>query len=1029
MSFQQICNTYQQNIKHTYAENDATSELSLHTHLKTFLEKVVVLHGHDLTITHEPRRLDIGRPDFVVKGGSFPIGYVEAEAYNRNLDKLTGHAKAQNERFIRNLDNFILTNFAEFRLYTDGALRLTAHVADGSENLERLLDRFLSAGPLQIVTPEALAKYLARRTRELQTQIATTLTDENSGIYRMFSAFKELLLSTLTLSQFSDMYAQTLAYGLFAARCTLPNGTDFSWITAYNALPRSNPFLRQLFHHVASPNLEENIIYILEDIANLLRNVPTEMLRTAFTAKTHTADPVIHFYETFLTEYDPDLRVKRGVYYTPSEVISYIVRSIDSLIKTELNKPDGLADDKTLILDPATGTGGFLLTVLDHIREYITTNYGTGDWNQYVNAQLVKQIFGFEVLVAPYTIAHLKLGLFLQAHGWHATERLRIYLTNTLEEAVEKERYIFAEYISDETNAAVSVKRDAPLLVILGNPPYQRESANPSREDGKLTFIGGLIEDYKQVDGKTIKGKDQKRPLQSDYIKFIRWAEWRINKNGEGVVGYIVNNGFLDGQVFRGMRQHLIESFNAIYLLNLHGNSRREEAVPEGKTDENVFDIQQGVSILICVKKRDNSAPAKVHYADIWGNREDKYRTLSATDVQKTDWCDLQPTSPLYLFTPYRTEHRAEYEQGWEISDIFEKSSTGIFTSRDKVTIQRTEEKVHQVVSDFVSLSEVEVRKKYNLKDSKNWKVSVAQTDLLGHPDTNEHIVPIRYRPFDTRFTYYTGKSKGFHTHPAPTISPHLLARNNVALCVCRVVKSPIWRYALVTDKITEKCYLSNRTSESGYMFPLYIYENPDTLDLPIERYLNLKAAFLRALSEKLGLPQTGVFSIPQGITPQEVFAYIYAVLYSPTYRKRYNEFLKYGFPRIPLPLDIEHFRKLSTLGQTLIDWHLLQNVQVPPRHRFEGEGEGIISKIRYEGGHVWINATQHFTDVPAGVWEYEVGAYQVCEKWLRDRKGSSLKHNEVRQYCAMLVAISETLQTMQAIDDAFLTLLNGLTE
>ena len=662
MSFQQICNAYQQNIKHTYAENDATSELSLHTHLKTFLEKVVVLHGHNLTLTHEPRRLDIGRPDFVVKDGSFPIGYVEAEAYNRNLDKLTGHAKAQNERFIRNLDNFILTNFAEFRLYTDGTLRLTAHIADGSENLERLLDRFLSAGPLQIVTPEALAKYLARRTRELQTQIATTLTDENSGIYRMFSAFKELLLSTLTLNQFSDMYAQTLAYGLFAARCTLPNGTDFSWITAYNALPRSNPFLRQLFHHVASPNLEENIIYILEDIANLLRNVPTEMLRTAFTAKTHTADPVIHFYETFLTEYDPDLRVKRGVYYTPSEVISYIVRSIDILIKTELNKPDGLADDKTLILDPATGTGGFLLTVLDHIREYIITNYGTGDWNQYVNAQLVKQIFGFEILVAPYTIAHLKLGLFLQAHGWHATERLRIYLTNTLEEAVEKERYIFAEYISDETNAAVSVKRDVPLLVILGNPPYQRESANPSRENGKLTFIGGLIEDYKQVDSKTIKGKDQKRPLQSDYVKFIRWAEWRINKNGEGVIGYIVNNGFLDGQVFRGMRQHLIESFNAIYLLNLHGNSRREEAVPDGKVDENVFDIQQGVSILMCVKQRDNSDSAKVHYADMWGNREDKYRILSETDVQKTDWGDLQPTSPLYLFAPYRTEHRAEYE-------------------------------------------------------------------------------------------------------------------------------------------------------------------------------------------------------------------------------------------------------------------------------------------------------------------------------------------------------------------------------
>ena len=347
MSFQQICNTYQQNIQHTSAESDATSELSLHTHLKTFLEKVVAFYGHNLTITHEPRRLDIGRPDFVVKTASSPIGYIEAEAYNRDLDTLIGHAKAQNKRFVKNLDNFILTNFVEFRLYTDGMLRVTAQAADRDENLERLLDRFLSADPLQISTPESLAKYLARRTRELQTQISVALADENSGIYRMFSAFKELLLSTLTLNQFSDMYAQTLAYGLFTARCMLPSGTNFSWLTAYNVLPRSNPFLRQLFHQVASPNLEENVIYILDEIANLLRNVPTEMLHTAFTAQNHKVDPIIHFYETFLAEYNPDLRVKRGVYYTPSQVISYIVRSVDSLIKTELNKPDGLADENT----------------------------------------------------------------------------------------------------------------------------------------------------------------------------------------------------------------------------------------------------------------------------------------------------------------------------------------------------------------------------------------------------------------------------------------------------------------------------------------------------------------------------------------------------------------------------------------------------------------------------------------------------------------------------------------------------------
>ncbi len=610
-----------------------------------------------MTFTQEPRQLEqIGRPDFIAMDGLLPLGYIEAEAYGRDLDRLTGHAETQNARFIENLDNFILTNFLDFQLWRDGQQHATANIADSPENLEALLDRFLNAGQIQITSPAGLAKYLARRTRELQTQIATTLDDEDSEIYGMFSAFKELLISTLTPDDFADMYAQTLAYGLFAARCTLPNATNFSRHTAAEALPRSNPFLVQLFYHVASPTLEKNITYILDDIAALLSKVPTEMLRTAFAARNYLEDPVIHFYETFLAEYDPQRRVDRGVYYTPPQVISYIVRSVDSLLKTELNRPDGLADDDTLILDPATGTGGFLLTVLDHVRDHITETYGTGEWTQYINAQLVKRIFGFELLVAPYTIAHLKLSLFLQAQGWRADERLRIYLTNTLEQPDEMQPSIpFAGFISDEANAALSVKRDEPILVILGNPPYPQDSANPSREGRKLTFIGELTEDYRRVNGEPLGDRNSK-VLQADYVKFTRWAQWRIDKNGEGVIGYIVNNSFLDGPTFRGMRQSLLNSFNTIYLLNLHGSSRITEIVPKAEKDENVFDISQGVCLLLCVKERDNPTPAKVCYADIWGPRDEKYRALSETDIQTTEWCELQPTSPYYLFVPQATE-------------------------------------------------------------------------------------------------------------------------------------------------------------------------------------------------------------------------------------------------------------------------------------------------------------------------------------------------------------------------------------
>ena len=626
MDFQTRCDRYLQKIDQTRTTAEATPELSLFPHLQAFLEELSAEHfGIDnIRFTQEPRSLDqIGRPDFVAMDGLLSIGYIEAERYGRDLNRLTGHAKEQNERFRQNLDNFILTNFVDFQLWTHGQQRTEARIGDGTENLEMLLERFLNAGHVQITSPEVLARYLARRTRELQTQIATTLTNENSNIYTMFTAFKELLLSTLTREDFADMYAQTLAYGLFAARCTLPNATNFSRHTAAEALPKSNPFLVQLFYHVASPTLEKNVTYILDDIVTLLCNVPTEMLRTAFAAKNHLEDPVIHFYETFLAEYDPQRRVDRGVYYTPPQVISYIVKSVDSLLKTELNRPDGLADDNTLILDPATGTGGFLLTVLDHIRASVAQTYGTGEWTQYINAKLVKRVFGFELLVAPYTIAHLKLSLFLQAQGWRADERLRIYLTNTLEDpGVEQEPLPFAEFISDEANAALSVKRDEPLLVILGNPPYPQDSANPSRVGRKLTFIGRLIEDYKPVDGRLLGIRDQKKPLQSDYVKFIRWAQWRIDKNGEGVIGYIVNNSFLEGVTFRRMRQSLMKSFNAIYCFNLHGSSRVGEIVPVDETDENVFDIQQGTVILLCVKKRDNTAPAKIYYADVWGSRE-----------------------------------------------------------------------------------------------------------------------------------------------------------------------------------------------------------------------------------------------------------------------------------------------------------------------------------------------------------------------------------------------------------------------
>ncbi len=1018
MSFQTYCDDYLQQIEQTRNDPHTTDELSLHPILKTFLENVTddCFESPNVRYHLEPRQINqIGRPDYIATEGLIPIGYIEAEAYRTDLDNLTGQARIQNDRFKQNLDNFILTNFIDFELYKDGERINTARITENTDGLAALLQNF-QEDAIQISTPEMLAKYLARRTRELNTQIATTLRDETSETYGIYNAFCETLLFTLTRADFADMYAQTLSYGLFAARCTIPNATNFSRYTAAEALPQSNRFLARLYRHVAGMSAEQNVTYILDNIVTLLRNVPTEMLRTAFTPSNQLEDPVIHFYETFLAQYDPQRRIDRGVYYTPPQVISYIVRSVDILLKTELNRPRGLADGNTLILDPATGTGGFLLSVLDHIRDYVSNTDGTGFWGQYVNDKVVNRLIGFELLIAPYTIAHLKLSLFLRRYGWHADENLRVYLTNTLEQPDEMvETNPFARFISEEANAALSVKRDEPILAIIGNPPYKQHSANPSRIRSNLTFIGTLMEDYSQVDGQSL-GEANPRALQDDYVKFIRWAQWRIDKTGEGVIGFIVNNNFLDAPTARGMRQSMMISFNTIYVLNLHGSVRKQEAIPENETDENVFDIIQGVCILLCVKERDNDKPARVYHADMWGSRQDKYRELLRNDVQSTLWSELQPTSPHYLFVPQDTTYRSEYETGWKITDILQSKSIGIVTARDKLTIHQTVEDVIETVTDFVSLSENDARNRYNLgNDSKDWKVELAQADLRDHPNAEQHLTPIHYRPFDTRWTYYTGRSRGFHCRPRSENMSHLL-EDNLAVCVCRIVTSPAWQHALVTNEIAENSYVSNRASESGHVFPLYLYPDTEGLPLETERKLNFKPEFLTALSECLRLAQTTPHQLPEGITPEQILGYIYAVLYSPTYRLRYYDFLRYDIPRIPLPQDIDHFSTLASLGQELIDLHLLRNI-LPTTHRFEGDGAAEVERIRYEDNNVWINSTQHFTDVPQTVWEYKIGAYQVCHKWLKDRIGNTLSVDEISQYRKILVAIAETIRIMDVID------------
>lgn len=496
-----------------------------------------------------------------------------------------------------------------------------------------------------------LVRHLAQHTRELRVQIVAVLGDEDSQpysdepsqLYGVFKVFQELVLANITPEDFADMLAQTLCYGLCAARCWLPDGAQFSRDTAAEVLSTFNPFLQSLF----ALDFGERITKGLDYIARFLAKVSPEMLRTTLEAQVHGGGPCTQFYETFLTAYDTNL----GVYNTPQPVISYIVRSTDALLKTNQEKTDGLASGSTLILNPAT-SGGFFSASIAQLRRRVPKTAGAAAWGSYVNSQLVQRLIGFELSVARYTMAHLNLSLLLHKQGWApgGDERIRIYLTNTLDELVERKGYGFTAFMSDEANAAVSVKRDEPISAIIGNLVYPSSPTTPNRTwRGELTFIGELMEDYKSVDGKPLPGINQSR-LHEDAAKFIRWAQWRIGKTGEGVIGCVVNNNFLDSKVFAGMRQSLLNSFNAIYHLNLHG--REKENSPSGVIDENLFDIRPGVSILLCVKQRQNLNPARIYYADVWGTRAEKYRVLSETDVLNTEWQELYPTSPLYLFVP-----------------------------------------------------------------------------------------------------------------------------------------------------------------------------------------------------------------------------------------------------------------------------------------------------------------------------------------------------------------------------------------
>ncbi|MCY7384267.1 MAG: N-6 DNA methylase [Microcoleus sp. CAN_BIN18] len=972
-----------------------------------------------------------GVPDFTIRRRDLLVGYVEAKDVGLDLNPVEKTEQLQRYRESLN-GNLILTNYLEFRWYVEGKVRLAAVLAQRTGNeitlcnpdkTIELIEGFLNYSAAAINSPEDLAKQMARLTKSIRlaTESALQIENESGELHQLKRGFNEILLPDLDDTAFADMYAQTISYGLFAARvghAQNPGNQIFDRRTAGTYIPATNPFLRRLFNSIIETDLLGSINWAIDDLVELLGRVDMTVILENFGRRTRQSDPVVHFYETFLAAYNPALRKSRGVYYTPEPVVSFIVRSVDSILKNCFNLPLGLADNtknpdtqkpRVQILDPATGTGTFLYGVVDRIYQNLEDMGISGSWNQYVQENLLNRLFGFELLMAPYAIAHLKLGLQLQNLGYEfsSKQRLGVYLTNTLDEALKQSEVLFAQFVAQEANEASAIKRDFPVMVVLGNPPYSGHSANKSE------WIAGLVKDYYYVDGVPLNERNPKW-LQDDYVKFIRFGQWRISQTGFGVLAFVTNHGYLDNPTFRGMRQNLMQTFTDIYVLDLHGNSKKKEVSPDGSPDQNVFDIQQGVSIGIFIKEPGKSTPAKVHHGELWGSRTSKYEALNLLDIDSIEWTNFQPQSPFYLLVPQNRDLLTEYNEGWKITDIMPVHSVGIVTARDSLTIKFSGEEVKDTIKDFVSLPVEEARNKYDLgKDARDWKVSLAQDDLRSNNLDDSKIVPILYRPFDKRYTYYTGKTRGFLCMPRFEVMRHVLQGDNLALATTRSVEIEEWTHLFCTEQIIQHHTVSIK--EVNYLFSLYLY--PDTQNdqgnFFTDRTPNLSQNFLMAIREKLGYTPT----------PEAIFYYAYSVFHSPTYRQRYAEFLKIDFPRLPLTRDKEIFTALAKKGEELVALHLMKSKKLNKViTKYPVSGDNAVSEVTYKESErrVYINKQQYFEGIYPEVWAFKVGGYQVLDKWLKDRKKASrsLSFDDVLHYQRVVVALKETMQIMAEIDE-----------
>ncbi len=1047
--------SYLKEIYQIASPGDATEE-SYYSALQHLLEEYAGSVGKkNIYITTLPKKTEAGNPDFRIWDGKQHItGYIEAKAPTvDDLDQI--ETTEQLRRYLGTFPNVILTNFFEFRLYRNGnlidkvliarpfivhKLKTIPPVEKESDFLE-LLNKFFSFSLPKVYDAKNLATELANRTRFLKGEVvAQELKEEENAkksfISGFYEAFREYLISGLSKEEFADLYSQTITYGLFAARTRSENG--FNRKLAYDNIPPTIGILRDVFQFISLGKLPQQMEWIVDDISEVLAVTDVKDILHKYFHEGKGKDPVVHFYETFLAEYDPKTREKRGVYYTPEPVVSYIVRSLHHILKEHFNRQDGFASDTVTVLDPAAGTLTFLAEAAKLAAEEFTTKYGEGGKENFIKEHILKNFYAFELMMAPYAVGHLKMSFLLEELGYklQKDDRFKLYLTNTLEmEELAQTELPGMASLSEESHLAGKVKKETPILVILGNPPYSGISANVGR------WITGLIEDYKYIDGKHFG--ERKHWLQDDYVKFIRFAQWKIEQAGEGVLGFITNHSYLDNPTFRGMRQSLMNGFNEIYILDLHGNSLKKEKCPDGSKDENVFDIQQGVAIALFIKKKvgqtflsDHNRTDKnvcstgtgcnIYHAEIWGLREKKYDWLLENDLKRTKWENLIPNAPYYFFVPREEKGREVYEKYWKVTDIFPVNCVGIVTARDKLVIDFDRNVLKRRIEMFrnLSISDEIIKQTFRLKDTSTFKLRKSREALSKDENWDKYFTEILYRPFDKRNICYTNIVV---ERPLLEVMRHMM-QENLALIGMRQYAYDVenYNYAFVSNCITEsRIFISNRGIAS--LFPLYLYPNTDKKDLFSHKKKTEKHQ--PNINPMIFTSLTKVYE--KEPLPEDIFYYIYAVLYSNIYRTKYAEFLKIDFPRIPFTKDYKVLSKMGEFGERLVALHLLKSPELDsPIAKFEAKGDNIVQKLKYErspspcgigrGGRLYINKDQYFDGISSEIWQYQIGGYQICDKWLKDRKGRSLTLDDIKHYCKIVTSIQKTIEMQKAIDKIY---------